>query len=273
MKIKELLHLVGIWRPKTKTYGSKVTSSIIPGYGEIKFAQWLHPKQGTVQISKSVIDELKKYLDDGDVAIDIGAHTGDSTIPLALACGKNGMAFAFEPNRYVFPVLEENVKLNAHLCNIIPLNFAATEQDGKMEFEYSDEGFCNGGLHKGINVLSHGHVFKLEVDGKNLQSFLNINFKNKIDCIKFIKTDCEGYDFYVIQTLVDIIDKNRPFLKIEVHKNTSKEYRLDLFRMLTDKGYTIYKCISDNNLKGDVVTEKNINDEKHFDIFCENTQR
>ena len=73
---------------------------------EYPYAQWLHPRETGKRISQESVDELRRFLSPGDVAIDIGAHTGDSTIPIALAVGKTGCVLALEPNKYVFPVLE-----------------------------------------------------------------------------------------------------------------------------------------------------------------------
>jgi len=50
--------------------------------GEIFYTQWLHPKKAQKQIREEDVDELKTFLAPRDVAIDIGAHTGDSTLPI-----------------------------------------------------------------------------------------------------------------------------------------------------------------------------------------------
>ena len=93
MKLKELPYLLGL-QPGPKTYGFKVKSFDLPSDGTIEYAQWLHPKeQGTV-IKQSAVDALRKFLSPGDVAIDIGAHSGDSTIPVAFwPWSPTGMCF------------------------------------------------------------------------------------------------------------------------------------------------------------------------------------
>ena len=57
---------------------------------------------------------LKKYglISPGGVAIDIGAHVGDSTIPLSLL---SNLTIAFDPSISVFPILNINAKINPHL--------------------------------------------------------------------------------------------------------------------------------------------------------------
>ena len=48
----------------------------------------------------------------GDAAIDIGAHTGDTALPVALAVGPQGAVFALEPNPFTYKVLIANAGLN-----------------------------------------------------------------------------------------------------------------------------------------------------------------
>ena len=57
---------------------------------------------------------------------------------------------ALEPKPYVFLILKKNSELNREKTNIVPLMFAATSEPGSFVFHYSDDGFCNGGLHKGV---------------------------------------------------------------------------------------------------------------------------
>jgi len=160
VKLKELPYLLGL-QPGPKTYAHKLKKFDLPSDGVIEYAQWLHPHETEKEFTQQSVNDLRKFLSRGDVAIDIGAHTGDSTVPIALAVGKTGCVFALEPNRYVFPVLKKNAELNTATTNIIPLMFAATPEDAEMEFQYSDSGYCNGGRFEGMSKWLHGHAFKL----------------------------------------------------------------------------------------------------------------
>lgn len=64
----------------------------------------------------------------GGVAIDIGAHTGDSTIPMAQLAD---LTIAFDPSDTMFPILKANSLLNPHL-NIKAYNLAVSNQTGKQ---------------------------------------------------------------------------------------------------------------------------------------------
>ena len=171
------------------------------------------------------IDGLRAFLRDGDEAIDIGAHTGDSTIPMALAVGVHGLVFALEPNPYAFTVLAANATLNPDKARVMPLRFAATDADGQFDFEYSDAGYCNGGLHDGVARWKHGHFHRLRVDGRNLADYLRVHAPDSVSRIRYIKIDTEGHDRAVVRTLSGLIQVARPFIKTEIYQHLSDEER------------------------------------------------
>ena len=154
MKLKEVFYMFGL-KPKPRRYGSEVVDLDLPGEGPVRYAVWQHPRCLESTIDQGMVDTLRKYLSPGDTAIDIGAHVGDTAVPMALAVGKAGTVFALEPNEYTYHVLEANARLNTERTNLVPLPFAATPEDGKYVFEYSDSGFCNGGQHNDISRWKH----------------------------------------------------------------------------------------------------------------------
>jgi FkbM family methyltransferase len=267
MKLKEFFFLLGM-RPKPRVYGYKINTFDLAEYGKVDYAQWLHPSEQQQILSLAAVHQISKFLSPGDVAIDIGAHTGDTTIEIALSVGKSGCVFALEPNQYVFPVLKKNSELNRDKTNIVPSMFAATSENGEYEFEYSDAGFCNGGLYPGISKWKHGHAFKLKVEGKNLQSFLSNHYPDVVNRLRYIKVDTEGNDFEVLQSLSSLIREQKPFIKAEVFKMTSLEQRNNLLQFLKDHEYRVHLIESDSNYLGDLVTDENLMNWLHYDIFC-----
>ncbi|MCA9258692.1 MAG: FkbM family methyltransferase, partial [Planctomycetales bacterium] len=127
-------------------WGYDVRTFNLPRDGEVQYAQWLHPYETEKPMTQGEVDGLRNFIKPGDFAIDIGAHTGDTTVPMALAAGREGCVLGLEPNPYVFAVLEKNAALNRDQTHIEPRCFAATEQEGKFVFHYSDASFCNGGF-------------------------------------------------------------------------------------------------------------------------------
>lgn len=269
MKLKELLYLLGAPKPDPVSYGHEVVEVDLPREGRVQYAYWLHPLVKREPLRQAEVDGLRSFLRPGDVAIDIGAHGGDTTVPLGLAVGPGGAVLAFEPNRYVFPVLEANARLNADKARIIPYRYAATPEDGKMTFEYSDPGFCNGGRHEGISRWRHGHVFDLEVEGVNVERFLAQRHADLLPRLRYVKVDAEGFDRLILESLRGLITRHRPYLRSEFFKKLTREQRVAQLRTITSMGYRVTRAGDEALRGGEPVTEENVMAWRHFDVFAE----
>lgn len=267
MRLKDIPFLLGI-KPKTREYGFDIIKAQLPVDGDLSLAQWQHPKAGKIGVDQGEVSELRTFLRPGDVAIDIGAYTGDTAVPMALAVGKMGRVLALEPNRYVFKVLAKNAELIGPKGNIIPLPFAATPIDSQMEFEYSDSGFCNGGFHEGISQWKHGHVYKLAVEGKNLANYLKQHYSELISSIRYIKVDAEGFDLAVLESIAEIIEKQKPYIRVEIFKHTDINYRKKLYNFLKKFGYHIHLFGGSTSYKAQPVNEDDLMTWKHYDLFA-----
>lgn len=266
MKLKEFFYMFGI-QPGAKTYPYEVITFELPQDGQVQYAQWLHPSESRKVIRHEILEELRKFIAPGDVTIDIGAHTGDTTIPFALAAGREGCVLALEPNPYVFPVLKKNAELNRTKATIIPLMIAATTDPGEFYFEYSDAGFCNGGLHDSISKWRHGHAFRLKVRGENLSLYLAKHFPELVPRIRFVKVDAEGYDYQILASLRSLISTQKPFIKAEVFKHLSLVQRERLFDLLNEFGYDVFMVESDTNYLGVKLERQHVMIRRHYDVF------
>jgi FkbM family methyltransferase len=268
MKLKNLFELAGL-RGRPRRYGYSVRQFELNRLGVVQYAQWNHPHERPKTISQEAVEQYRRFIAEGDFCIDIGAHTGDSTLPIALAAGVTGAVLALEPNPYVFPILEKNARLNRGRTRILPMLAAAVETEGEMTFEYSDSGYCNGGRHEGISPLKHGHAFQLTVHGVNLPREMRSDYADLLPRLRFIKVDAEGYDLYVIHSLAELIDEFRPCVKTELYKYTSRESRAALISFFTERGYRVYRIAEEPCLPGEPVTPGDVMRWGHFDVLCE----
>ncbi|WP_192822688.1 FkbM family methyltransferase [Rufibacter sp. LB8] len=248
-------------------YGAQVKTFQLPHDGAVHYAQWLHPFEGEKEINAQEVAFIRQFIQPGDLALDIGAHTGDTAVPMALACGKTGTLLALEPNPYVFKILQQNAALNPEKTNIVPLNFAATATDGPVVFHYSDASFCNGGDPGRINKKQHAYT--LEVTGKNLLSYLQANYAHLLPRFTFLKVDAEGYDKEIVRSLQPLLAQFHPTILGECYHALSKEERTDYFNLLTGLGYQLYRLeglFSHSMTK--IETPAQMLDKKHFDFLA-----
>lgn len=81
VKLRNVRHALG-FASVPREYPTSVVTFDLPSDGEVRFARWLHPAETPKTITQAQIDALRAFLPTGDMAIDIGAHTGDSTLPM-----------------------------------------------------------------------------------------------------------------------------------------------------------------------------------------------
>lgn len=269
MKIKEFFYLLGL-KPKGRTYGFRLESVELERDGRIEVAQWLAPGAYPVRPTQAVVDKYREILRPGDVAIDIGAHSGDTSLPMALAVGPTGRVLALEPNPYVFPILAQNATLNPGKTSIVPLNFAAMPADGEYEFQYGGPQYNNGGYHAGMSRWRHGSAFTVKVAGKDLVAELRRNYAELLPRLRFIKVDAEGFDLGILEALEPLLVAQRPTLQVEFFslKRSPAGYRERLYRFLDGHGYAMRRVDHGPYRDGAVVTAENLLEMNKYDVYC-----
>jgi FkbM family methyltransferase len=189
--------------------------------------------------------KLSEVISEGSTVLDIGAHVGVFSLIFGSCVGETGKVLAFEPNPKTFESLKYKADNNPSL-NVIPHNYACTKENGKFTFNYSNPEFgtgMNGGFFDSLELgdqIKQFHGHQIEVEGINILEFLNKNYSNELDKIKFIKTDTEGFDKEVLKTLAPIITKNKPVLMVEAFTHLTKEEILDFWNVLKSFEYEIY---------------------------------
>ena len=253
-------------------YGHEIKSFAVDGFGKVQYAQWQHPFEKPKTITASSIKYYQELVKPGATIVDIGAHTGDTTVLMALAVGKSGLVVGMEPNNYVYKVLEANSELNPKLTNIQPVCAAATEKNGSFEFNYSDASFCNGGFLSQIENQNHKHDYTLEVQGINFQEYANEHLSpERLARLELVKIDAEGYDKEIIKTIADLLIQTQPKLMIECYKKLNLEERSELWTVVDELGYDLFKIdgFEADSIKAKTRLDLNqMSDEKHFEILA-----
>lgn len=224
----------------TKEYPPVISPFELQKDGLIEFANWDNPIMHQFEIKQSSVDFFRKFINKGDLVIDIGANIGDTTVPIGIAAGKEGITLGFDPNPYVFKVLTLNASLNKDKTNIIPVPYAISTQEDTYYFVSSEASFSNGAISL-TKESEHGKfVYPDKIRGINLSDFLESDYPEWLDRLSFIKIDAEGYDKEILKSIADLVAKYKPVIVAESFGDSSDEAKMELFESIDQHGYDIF---------------------------------
>jgi len=259
------------WKTKRafREYGHKIETFNLQKDGKIDFAVWLNPLEKPKKITQGGVDFFRKFIKEGDLAVDIGSHMGDTTVPMALAAGAKGNVLAFDPNPHVFKILTVNTSLNKEKINITPLPYAITSEDGEYFFTSSEASFNNGGVGNNESNRHGNFTLQEKVKGINLEKYLKGNLSNRLPLLSFIKVDTEGYDKTVLESITNLLETNKPTVIAECFGKLTKQERNELYDLLHARGYIIHH-FDDWDVSTEIIPidREDMMRWKHFDILA-----
>jgi len=257
-------------RRVTAKYPARIDVYNLENDGRIEFANWENPLTPPFIVTQPMVNFFKKFIPKGTLAIDIGTNIGDTTVPMAIAAGKEGLTLGFDPNPFVFEILKINSNLNKEKTNIVPLNYAITKEEGDFFYNSSEASFANGGISETANNFHGKYVLQNKIHGINLKAYLNKNFKEWLEKISLIKVDVEGYDLEVLRSIADLIDQYSPVIIAECFIKATKQYKSDLFNFFSQKGYEVfYFADFDENLSAKKIeTANEMNRNENFNFYA-----
>lgn len=224
----------------TQEYPPKVDQFEIKDIGKVAFANWDNPLVPDIKLSLEMIEFFRQFIKEGDLAIDIGANIGDTTVPMALCAGKTGLSLAFDPNPYVFKILQKNATLNADKVNIVPLPYAISKEEEDFFFISSEASFGNGGI-SATKASFHGKfVYPEKIKGVNLTNLLKEKYPQWLEKLSFIKIDTEGYDKEIIKSISDLIAAYKPVIIAESFGKAADAAKMELYETIEQHKYEIF---------------------------------
>ena len=213
------------------------------------------------EYSELELQTILKFINHGDVIFDVGANIGCFSVPFAKKVGLNGKVYAFEPQKFIFNLLKRNIKCN-ELNNVKIFNNAVGSTNTILElndFDYSQPGNFGGiGLKKNYD---NSYCAKIKGTKKNKIKTLTLNnFLNLKKC-NFLKIDVEFMELSVLKGAKDFINKFKPIIWIENHReypNYLNKYLLKIDYKLFWATTMMYNpdnyFINDNNFYDNVAT-------------------
>lgn len=253
-----------------KEYPYEVSTFTLSNEGPIEFANWKNPLVAHIEITQSQVNFFKQFIPKGSLAIDIGGNVGDTTVPMGLAAGKEGLVLGFDPNPHVFKILEINSGLNKNRTNIVPLPFAITENDGEFFYASSEASFSNGGISTEQQSQHGAYTLQQKITGINLENYLNKNYGQWINKLSFIKIDTEGYDKEIIKSISPLIERYKPVVVAECFGKLSREERKELFDGLASKGYELFYFgdFEEGTPVERIANAEDMNKWQHFNFYA-----
>ncbi len=170
--------------------------------------------------------------------IDVGAHTGLYTLT-TMKSNKNNNIIAFEPYFLNMARLITNLRINGINENVTTMLSAASNADGKTNFNIKTDGSY---LSKGGKISDNG----FEVDIHKLDTLF---YNNLTKPLNGIKIDTEGEDYNVLLGASKLIKSHKPKIIIEVRD----ENKISINTFLSKYNYKFFDV---NNLSEQVFLEK-----------------
>jgi len=142
---------------------------------------------------------------------------------------KNGKIFCYEPIKENYKILIENIEMN-QIQNIFPNNLAVTKETSRVKIFLNDD-------QSGHSMFIQNKNF-VEVDSKSLS---DIFIDNGIKECDFLKLDCEGAEYEIVESLsADLFTKINKTV-IEYHMvDTKPELLEQLINKLKQFSFSVH---------------------------------
>ena len=196
-----------------------------------RFDWWADDAISRGDYEPHLADFIRRVLQPGMVAIDVGANVGRHMLTMSRLVGAEGHVYAFEPNSENCRALMLNIREN-DLANVELIPVALSDRVGAVVFTQAIGG--NGGflyfvedpiLHPNCSVVPTIPLDQL-IDPARLD---------------FIKVDVEGAEHLVISGALELIRKHRPVIvtefSVDMLSGASRVAPRDYLQRYLDLGY------------------------------------
>ncbi|MDP1822143.1 MAG: FkbM family methyltransferase [Archangium sp.] len=173
----------------------------------------------------------------GDTAIDVGAHVGRHTVPMAGAVGQAGRVHSFEPLPFAYQALVKRLGEDQAL-QVTPRNLALGEEEGEAEFTFVPD-FPE---YSGFKERKY-HSDSLRKETIRVQVRRLDSFKEEFGKVRFIKVDAEGGELTILRSGRALIEASQPIVSFELGNAALINYSYeagDYFDFFAGLGYRVH---------------------------------
>jgi FkbM family methyltransferase len=152
-------------------------------------------------------NNIKSYIQEGNTVIDIGANIGLFTFLLSDLVGLKGKVYSYEPCAVSFEKLNKNKQLN-NLKNVEIFQLGMGSKEDTLEIHFHPQ---QCGLSSIVERVSENCISE-----KITITTLDRLSSELIGKTSFIKIDTEGYESEVLMGGINLLQKDRPVLYLEL---------------------------------------------------------
>jgi FkbM family methyltransferase len=157
---------------------------------------------------------LRRYLREGSVFLDVGAHAGVMSLAASRWLGGTGRVYAFEPSLREYRRLLESVDLS-HVSNITAVRAAVGATSGRGRLRVADA------PHSGLNTLgdrfAYSSVSESSRESAEIVTLDDFVRRRGISRIDVIKLDIEGGETAALEGAMQVLRCARPVIVVEVN--------------------------------------------------------
>jgi FkbM family methyltransferase len=179
-----------------------------------------------------IVAALKKLLKQGDVVLEAGANIGAHSLLIGKLIAPDGKLYSFEPTNYAFVRLKNHIKLN---------NLESVIKSEKFVLSNSPCDMPIKSMVSDFKLFAQDEEIGEDISDCQITSIDDYFLKNKIESLKLMKIDVDGYDFKVLSGSKATIQKFRPIVLIELANFTlhrQGDSVNDIYNLLAGLNYT-----------------------------------
>jgi FkbM family methyltransferase len=190
------------------------------------------------EFSEIELSLMSKFIMKNDVVFDIGSNIGAFTVPFAKKVGELGQVYAFEPQKVIYDLLQDNVNKNK-LKNVKVFNVGIGKK--KEELELNEIDYSKVGNFGGVGFKVDSSSFTKTIKNKKYKvKIKNLNEFMEIEKCNFMKIDVEFMELDILTGGKNFLKKFRPILWIENHQF----YPNEINKFLLENDYNAYWAYS-----------------------------
>lgn len=207
----------------------------------------------------------------GDVAIDVGAHIGSHTFPMAVAVGQIGRVYAFEPipscNRHIANSLKQEFS-DYRKCVKLFSNAIGAE-DTRTEFVIAVDAPAYSGLQTRTYDVPTA-LKRIPIKVRKLDTIFVHSFFRRLKRLNYIKVDAEGGEYDIFMGARELLKRFRPLVTFEFGANSIAEYNITTEQMgefWFERDYTLYD-INGRLIETVAMFSESANHQAVWDYVC-----